>query len=246
MPSDRDPAFRVFPRFNQPELKRAARVKQRFRHHAAEIFDGAGLPDRFARALAARDAVTLKELLESFEFWARVRRRVRRPVLADLCCGHGLTGVLFALFERRVEEVVLLDQELPRSHERILDAAAEVGPWVGGKLRVERRPLQEVERAGLLPPGAAVVAVHACGSTTDRSIEVALATGGPLAVMPCCYGRAPAVGPAVLRKELGRALALDIQRTIRLEEAGRRVEWAAIPSAITPMNRILLGLPRGG
>ena len=237
-----DPIFRAFPRFNEPELKRAANVKQRFRHHAAEIFDGEGLADRFARALAARDAITLKELLESFEFWSRVRRRIRRPVLADLCCGHGLTGVLFALFERTVEEVVLLDQELPPSHARIVDAAAEVGPWVGGKLRVERRSLQEVEREGLLPPGAAVVAVHACGTTTDQAIDVALATGGPIAVMPCCYQRAPTFGPAVLRRELGRDLAMDVHRTMRLEEAGRRVEWTAIPRAISPKNRILLGL----
>ncbi len=88
--------------------------------------------------------------------------------------------------------------------------------------------------------------MHACGSTTDRSIDVALATGGPLAVMPCCYHGASVRGPAVLRRELGRDLAIDVHRTIRLEEAGRRVEWAAIPRAISPKNRILLGLPRDG
>ena len=35
---------------------------------------------------------------------------VRRSVVVDLCAGHGLTGMVFAAFERSVEEVWLVDK----------------------------------------------------------------------------------------------------------------------------------------
>ena len=45
----------------------------------------------------------MKELVEAFEFFAAVRKDLRARSLADLCAGHGLVGVLFALHERRLE-----------------------------------------------------------------------------------------------------------------------------------------------
>ncbi len=35
-------------------------------------------------------AIDAKEFFEAVEFYARVRKRVRRPVMLDLACGHGL------------------------------------------------------------------------------------------------------------------------------------------------------------
>ena len=75
--------------------------------------------DKLALALAKRRCVNLKELIESIEFVARTRKLLRQRgggqrqesggggeggvVVADLCCGHGLTGMLFALLEKSVE-----------------------------------------------------------------------------------------------------------------------------------------------
>ena len=89
-----------------------------------------------------------------------------------------------------------------------------------------------------------VVAVHACGALTDAVLQTAVTLGAPVAVLPCCYTGMAAAAPSVLRQSLGVALAADVHRTYALERHGYVVDWAAIPAAITPMNRILVAAPR--
>jgi hypothetical protein len=233
--------FKTLPQFNGPTRVDVS-SRRRLDERLLDWFPSDGLPDRFARALARERAVPVKELFESFEFFGRVRKLVRAPVVVDLCAGHGLTGVLFALFERSVERVVLVDRRRPGSFDRVVAAAAGVGPWAAGKLeyRVER-----LARAGEgLDAGAAVVAVHACGQRTDRCLDVALALRGPVAVMPCCYSDARCPAPAALAEHLPGGLAHDVDRTYRLEAAGYRVRWDAVPGEVTPMSRIVIGVPR--
>jgi hypothetical protein len=231
--------FKIFPQFHEARLAGMIRSRHRLGDVAAEVFSGDRLEDRLVRALAARRVLNTKEVLESFAFWVRVRRRVRRPTVVDLCCGHGLTGVLFAVFERSVERVILVDHRRPDSVRGVMEAAAEVAPWSADKLEWWERPLSEARPD--LPSGAGIVGVHACGEQTDRVIEAALEGGGPVAVMPCCYRTARRRGPPGVAKTLGTSLAIDIQRSYRLHDADRQVDWDAVPEAITPMNRILLG-----
>ncbi len=237
-----DDRFRAFPAFDDPALARIASKRHKLGPAAEALFPEAHLSHRFVRALAARKAVSLKEILESYEFHRRVRRRVRRRVVADLCCGHGLTGVLFALHERQVEQVVLVDRRRPASTRLILDAAAEVAPWVTAKVRFRETPIEEAA----LPAGAGVIGVHACGLSTDQVLQKGLQSGGPVAVMPCCHSSARRHAVSGLREALGTRLAIDVDRTYRLEAAGLRVEWTSIPVAITPMNRVIIATPRGG
>ena len=229
--------FKAFRRFNDPALARFARLRARVEPSMAEHFPGDGLPDKMARALIHRRALPLKELLESFEFFERPRRRLRAPAVADLCCGHGLTGVLFALFERSVERVVLLDRHRPDSALAVLDAAAEVAPWVAAKVAWREADVEDAA----LEPGTSVLALHACGVRTDRCLDAAIAARGAVAVMPCCYAQTGAGAPRAVHDALGIALATDVHRTYRLEGEGYRVAWSAIPAAISPMHRILIG-----
>ena len=195
------------------------------------------------RELAKQKTLPVKEILESFEFFARVRKYVRSTCVTDLCCGHGLTGILFALFERSVERVVLIDRQQPPSHAKALAAAIRVGPWVADKVRYQTARMKEV--AAYLEPATSVIAIHACGTLTDRCIDCALEAGGAVALMPCCYHDRSCEAPPALQLSLGTRLAFDIDRTYRLEAAGYRVRWNAIPEEITPMNRVLIGtLPK--
>ena len=190
------------------------------------------LPSQLAHALARRRAIDLKEFCEAFEFFTRVRRSMRLTVteaptpgvaatrtptrcIVDLCCGHGLTGILFAMFERSVEQVLLVDAREPAAHRAILDAACEVAPHVREKvtfcactldqfLEAQASSLEagaESEAPGegdghgsahreQLPPlllSTGLLAVHACGDATDRCIDIALRLRGNIALMPCCY-----------------------------------------------------------
>ena len=236
-----DTPFIAFRAFNDPELKPLVRLKARIDQRAYPHFPGNSLPARLVRELAARRALPIKEVFESFEVFERVRGGVRAPALADLCCGHGLTGILFAVFSRTIASVTLVDRRQPESYALVLEAAITVAPWVKGRVRFLEMPLSEV--APHLPVGSAVIAIHACGKRTDRCIELAQALGGPLAVMPCCYFDTAAAAPQSLVTALGPDLATDIHRSYLLEAAGYRVRWSAIPAAITPKRRILIATP---
>ena len=150
-------------------------------------------------------------------------------------------GLLFGLLERRVEQVILVDISFPSSSRRLERALNELGPWLSAKVtRLER----DVKGVGpQLPSGAGVVAVHACGARTDWSIQAAHLTGGPLAVMPCCYAQQSYRGPEALKRHLGAGLSLDIQRTYDLEGRGYQVSWQELPPEVSPMNRIISASP---
>lgn len=233
----RDERFLAFPQFNVPGLEALVGSRSRLKPPSAMHFPGDTLADRLARALAHRRALPFKEVVESFEFFWRVRRRLEALRVADLMCGHGLTGVLFAVYSRAVEEVLLLDRRRPDCHDAVMEAVAEVAPWAVAKVRFIQDSVRHGKAA--IPSGTSVVGVHACGGRTDDCIDVALATGGALAVMPCCHRDAPPA-PLAVTQALGPALAWEVYRTYRLEGAGYRVRWMAVPAAVTTKNRILV------
>lgn len=202
----------------------------------ATRFSGTGLADAFARALCARSAVPVKELFEATETFALSRKALRGPVVADLCCGHGLGGALFALMEREVERVVLVDRTRPPSADVVLDALDEVAPWARPKIEWRTTTLKRLE----LPPGAGVLAIHACGLRTDAALEHALASGGAFAALPCCRPHGTHPAPLGLKNALGPDVAIDVHRTYALEARGYRVAWREIARTITPMNRLLV------
>ncbi len=227
--------------FNDPSLRPLANCRGRIDERALPYFSSDSLVDRLVRALAARRAITIKEVTESFEFFGRVRRRVRAARMLDLGAGHGLAGMLFAVFEPGVEHVLLLDRTEPPCHRQVLDALVSVAPWVADKVCYREMTLRAAEASP--PPADAVLAVHNCGKRSDRALAIALAQRARLAAMPCCYGHTTPPGLGALERTLGAALATDIDRTYRLRGAGYGVDWAFIPEAITPMNRILVAGP---
>lgn len=198
--------------------------------------------DRLARALAEARAISLKELLEAFEFFERVRHRIRSRNMVDVCCGHGLAGLLFAVFERSVEHVTLIDHRSGAAFERVRAAIEPLAPWIRGRVEYTQLDLQEFGPSHTRD--ASVIALHACGGRTDECIDVAVASRSALAVMPCCHRKSTPRAPATLRRALGVQVASDVHRTYRLIDAGYRVDWTTIPDAITPRNRIVVATPQ--
>jgi hypothetical protein len=223
--------FRAFNAFNHPELQSVARSKSTISKSTMRFFPGRDFYSEIARALAVRQAMSIKEVFESLEFYAHVMHHLTGSV-ADLFCGHGLVGALFA---SRGREVVLVDKRMPTARSLVLEAVDSVSPGARSHIRQERK-------LAALTPGTSVVAVHGCGPRTDQAIQAAVDCGGDLAVMPCCYPK-DAPGPVAVARALGHEMAWDIHRTYRLEQAGYKVRWSAIPAAITPVNRILMAKP---
>ena len=238
-----DRAFKALRQFNCEDGRRLAGRRDRMAPFWDHWFESDSLADRLARAFAAHTAVDVKEFSESFEFFTRIRKPIRRKVVVDLCCGHGLTGILFAIFEREVEQVFLVDRKCPATHNRIMQAAIEVAPWVEDKVEFVKVGM----KAFTPPADAGLIAVHACGSRTDYCLELAIAHRAPIAVMPCCHALCDyGDRPVVFDESIGRSLAMDIDRTYQLRRAGFDVLWKAIPLCITPMNRIILAQPGEG
>lgn len=236
-----DARFAIYPQFNDASKARFAGMKHRIHALPTDLFPSDGFPDRLARALAEERVVHIKELLEAFEFFGRVRRRVRRPTLVDLCAGHGLVGMIFAACEPGVTRVDLVDSSKPETFDRIWAAVTGVAPWVADKVTYREAPIDD---SGAVPPGAGVLLVHACGGLTDQGLGRAIAAGSPVAAMPCCYGTARHPRVPALNAAFGRVASVDISRSYRLADAGYQVDWAHIPRAVTPMNRILVGWNR--
>ena len=236
-------AFRLLRVFNTEAARGYAGSKVRLGRNSLRFFERDSPVDGLARELANERALPIKELTEAFEFFAVARKYLRRsPVVVDLCSGHGLAGILFAVFERRTTEVVLCDQRKPEHFAEVWRAALRVAPWIEDKVRFVEGKLARTRAA--LPTGAAVLGVHACGVLTDACMDIAIELGGPFAVMPCCRAHARNPAPQGLREALGEDVAYDVDRTYRAEQAGYRVRWREIPAVITPMNRVLIAVPR--
>lgn len=230
--------FKFFPQLNDLEkTKWLGSTNSFFPDITDDYFNSDSLQDTFLQAIAKERLLPIKEVLETFEFFARIRKSTKAPLVADLCCGHGLLGILFAIFERKVEKVILIDKKEPESRQKLIKIATEVAPWIEAKID------NRIAKIGLdddwIEPGAAVVSAHACGSLSDLCISIAIKSGGPLAILPCCYPRKACAAPLSLQTALGLTTAFDIHRTYTLEAAKYRVRWAEIPEVITPMNRII-------
>lgn len=230
--------FKFFPQLNQLEKPHwLSSTNTLHQNLTNEYFHSNSLQDTLLQAIAVERLLPIKEVLESFEFFARIRKPTRANRVADLCCGHGLLGILFAIFEPKVDRVILVDKNEPDSRQKLIAIATRVAPWIAEKIENRVAPI------GLdddwIESGCAVVSAHACGSLSDLCIEIAIQSGGPLAILPCCYPRSACRAPLALQTALGLATAFDIDRTYRLESANYRVRWAEIPLEITPMNRII-------
>ncbi len=232
--------FKFFPQLNELRQVKWLSSRQKLnRGVTEEFFDSDSLQDKFMRGISAKRLLPIKEVLESFELFARIRRTTKAPVVADLCCGHGLLGILFALFERDVERVILIDQHEPESRQRLIAVTREIAPWIAGK--IDNRVAKISGTDHWVEPGVSVVSAHACGVLSDLCIDIAIKSQGPIAILPCCYPRSACDAPLALQTQFGIETAFDIARTYRLEKAGYRVRWGTIPQEITPMNRILYG-----
>jgi len=215
-------------------------ARQRLTRHDLGRFPGDTLFARIARAVCAADVLPRKELYEAWEVARRTRRRCRGGRVVDVAGGHGLLAHLLLLLDDSSPEAHVVDPAPPASTQALHEALVTAWPRLHGRIYTHAVPLD----AFPLAASDVVVSSHACGALTDLVLDAATDARASVAVLPCCHDVETCdAGP--LTGWLDAPLAIDVRRALRLEQRGYRVWTQTIPAAITPKNRLLLGLPGG-
>jgi hypothetical protein len=204
-------------------------------------FPGDMLFHRIARAVCHAGCLPRKELYEAWEVARRVRRLFRGGRVVDLGGGHGLLAHVMLLLDDSSPTALVVDRTLPPSSAKLHEVLVRAWPRLSGRIAFTVSGMEQVE---ILPADVAVSS-HACGRLTDVVLELAVAARARVAVLPCCHDLA-ACDAGALSGWLDGAVAVDVRRAMGLEQQGYRVWTQAIPAAITPKNRLLLGAPKSG
>ena len=167
----------------------------------------------------------IKDVIPTFPF-----------TLVDYCCGDASFGALFNNHPS-VQKIIFVDIKKVRNLER--------------ETNVLQTPFQlflEDLEFHSPPSNSLVVALHACGTLTDRVIEKAVFTKNPFIVMPCCYRRRmdslKPLSPHTLPVSYSRRDYYDARRLQYAKERGYLTQIRLIDRKITPMNHILIGFPQ--
>jgi hypothetical protein len=193
---------------------------------------------RVARAVCHAGCLPRKELFEAWEMARRVRRLFRGGRVVDLGAGHGLLAQVMLLLDDTSSHALVVDKVLPPSSARLHEALTQAWPRLAGRIEFVASASDDVE----ILPTDVVVSSHACGRLTDDVLDRAAAARARVAVLPCCHDLA-SCDEGDLSGWVEGPLAIDIVRALRLRQQGYRIWTQAIPAAITPKNRLLLGAP---
>lgn len=193
---------------------------------------------RIARTVCRAGVLPRKELYEAWEMARRVRRRFRGGRVVDLACGHGLLAQILLILDQTSPSGLAVDTRIPKSAEALFAAMTETWPFLKDRIGFEARDMGEIE----LIPEDLVVSAHACGCLTDIILTRAVAARTRVAVLPCCHDL-ETCDTGGLTPWMPPDLAVDAVRALKLRAAGYDIYTAAIPSAITPKNRLLMGEP---
>jgi hypothetical protein len=214
-------------------------ARGRLTDHDIARFPGDTLFHRLARAVCLAGCLPRKELFEAWEMARRVRRLFRGGRIVDLGAGHGLLAQVMLLLDDSSPGALVVDKTLPPSSAKLHDVLVQTWPRLSGRVAYVASTLDDVA----ILEGDVVVSSHACGALTDLVLDRAVAARARVAVLPCCHDLA--IGAArALTGWVDGPIAIDIVRALGLERNGYQIWMQAIPAAITPKNRLLLGAPR--
>ena len=201
-------------------------------------FPGRTLFDRLARAVCHAGCLPRKELYEAWEVARRVRRLFRGGRVVDLAGGHGLLAQTMVLLDDSSSGALVADKKLPPSCAKLHEALVDAWPRLSGRVKFVECELDSVD----IMSSDIVVSSHACGHLTDVVLDRAATSRARVAVLPCCHDLATS-DARDLSAWIDGAVAIDIERALRLRQRGYKIRALTIPAGITPKNRLLVGEP---
>ncbi|MCB2148935.1 MAG: SAM-dependent methyltransferase [Deltaproteobacteria bacterium] len=204
-------------------------------------FPGDTLFEKIARCVCRAGTLPGKELFEAWEVARRVRRKFRGGRVVDLACGHGLLAHIMLLLDDTSPEALAVDRHLPENAHRLSEALMKSWPRLRRRIGYVEADIETIAFSST----DVIMSVHACGALTDTVLEKAVEVGARVAVLPCCHDleRCDTGG---LEGWLDGPTAVDVTRAARLRARGYQVMTRRIPEAITPKNRLLMGVPDQG
>ncbi len=214
-------------------------ARSRLTAHDLARFPGDTLFDRIGRVVCGVGRLPRKELYEAWEVGRRVRRWCRGGRVLDVAGGHGLLAHVMLLLDDASPQALVVDPAPPASAAALHEAFVAEWPRLQGRVA---RIAEDISHVSLEATDL-VVSSHACGALTDRILDAAVAASARVAVLPCCHDLARCdAGP--LAGWLDGPMAIDAMRAMSLASRGYRTRTQLIPKAITPKNRLLIGIPR--
>ena len=121
---------------------------------------------------------------------------------------------------------LVVDKALPASSARVHEALVRTWPRLSGRITFVAGALDDVE----IQSTDVVVSSHACGRLTDLVLDLAVAAGARVAVLPCCHDLATC-DAGELSGWVDGPVAIDIMRAVRLEQRGYRIWTQSIPAS---------------
>jgi len=212
--------------------------RNRLTHHDLGRFPGDTLFERLGRVVCAAGCVARKELHEAWEVGRRTRRIRRGGRVIDVGGGHGLLAHVMLLLDDSSSDAYVVDRAVPPSARALHAVLSAEWPRIRHRVTLVSSDIADFT----LQSGDIVVSCHACGALTDEILELVVAVGASVAVLPCCH-HFERCHAGSLAGWMDRSLAIDTMRAVRLEQHGYRVWTQTIPAVITPKNRLLIGVP---
>ncbi len=218
-----------------------------------------------ARVVCATGMLPQKELHECWQMATAVHKAFPDSLhIADLAAGHGLLAWILVLIARSEESpiqrtAVAVDIQRPKSADALAAAITQRWPNLLGSVHYVEGSVDAVSAGD--GPSTLLVAVHACGSLSDRVLLAAMASHNPVAIMPCCHSLrkqtqtlASLAQVSGLPSEsiesvssqastLGQPASIDQFRIDALKALGYEILEDFIQREITGYNRIIMGRP---
>jgi hypothetical protein len=215
--------------------------KGRLTDRDLDRFAGESLFDRVARTVCHAGCLPRKELYEAWELARRVRRLCRGGRVVDLGGGHGLLAHLMLMLDDSSPHALVVDTQIPPSSAALHQMLVEAWPRLARRVQFIDADIDSVA----LDESDMVVSSHACGRLTDVVLDRSALARARVAVLPCCHDF-DKCDVGALTGWVDPALAIDIMRAMRMEQRGYRIWTQSIAAAITPKNRLLIGVPVRG
>jgi hypothetical protein len=225
-------------------------------------------PDLFAdiaRAVCSVGMLPQKELHECWQMALSVHKEFPDCArIADLASGHGLLAWILVLLARSSEKpiartAVAIDIKRPKSAALLQAAITKRWPDLEDTVHYVEGSIDAVHAQD--GEDTLLVAIHACGSLSDRVLLAALNSQSAVAIMPCCHSlrkQTESLSMLALAADIpskkvddliakatdaGQPKVIDQFRIDALTAVGYEIREASISSKITAFNRIIMGKP---